>query len=105
MFLPIACVEFGVRYELLRLHGTRRDHQYLLVLRVSVETPETVGCCDVGLSNSAKGSDDICAAYYWVILIRVPVLHEASDFVLDIGWLGEIEVLPNEEQEVPEVGC
>ena len=31
------------------------------------------------------------------------MLHEASDFVLDIGWLGEIEVLPNEEQEVPEV--
>jgi len=31
------------------------------------------------------------------------MLHEASDFVLGIGWLGEIEVLPNEEQEVPKV--
>jgi len=31
------------------------------------------------------------------------VLHEASDFVLGIGWLGEIEVLPDQKPEVPEV--
>ena len=87
-----------LRYELLGLHAACGDNQNLLVLRVSIETPETVGCCDVGLSNSAKGSDDICAAYYWVILIRVPVLHEASDLVLGIGWFGKVEVLPDDEQ-------
>ena len=31
------------------------------------------------------------------------MLHKASDFVLGGGRLWQIEVLPNEEQEVPEV--
>ena len=31
------------------------------------------------------------------------MLHEISDIILDIGWLGEIEVLPDQEPEVPEV--
>ena len=31
------------------------------------------------------------------------MLHEINDIILDIGWLGEIEVLPDQEQEVPKV--
>ena len=31
------------------------------------------------------------------------MLHKPSDFILGIGWLGYSEVLPDQEQEAPEV--
>ena len=56
------------------------------------------------LANAAKRSDDISTSYLRVITLRVPVMHEAGDFVLGGSRLWQIEVLPDKEQEIPEVG-
>tara|TARA_R100001015_G_C4619710_1_gene176499 strand:- start:1563 stop:1736 length:174 start_codon:yes stop_codon:yes gene_type:complete len=52
------------------------------------------GTGNVGLTYPTKGLDNGSLR---------PALDELSDVILDRGWLRQIEVLPTQVEEVPEV--